>query len=145
VNTIKISFDEFVRTLNDLSLVPLPDLSSLSEIKTGYVVDTTVTNLLAFHPSYPITVTFSQEYKSGSIILQDKASCIPANLLAVKSGANVLDACAAPGNKTTQLAAAVGRDGHVFAVEKDPIRATTLKNMVERAGASECILLNPLF
>ncbi|CAB4055633.1 NSUN5 [Lepeophtheirus salmonis] len=43
-------------------------------------------------------------YLNGSIILQDKASTLPIQALNVKEGSIVMDACAAPGNKTTQIA-----------------------------------------
>uniref|UniRef100_A0A8C4Q3V2 NOP2/Sun RNA methyltransferase 5 n=1 Tax=Eptatretus burgeri TaxID=7764 RepID=A0A8C4Q3V2_EPTBU len=42
-------------------------------------------------------------YRCGNIILQDKASCLPAFLLAPTPGAHVMDCCAAPGNKTSML------------------------------------------
>jgi putative methyltransferase len=119
--------------------VPVDDIAALQDNKNGYLVDINVPNLLAFYRSYPVTTTFATEYSTGAIILQDKASCIPATLLDTRVGATVLDACAAPGNKTTQLAAAVGPKGNVFAVEKDPKRAITLTSMVEKAGASKCI------
>jgi len=121
-----------------LSLSPVNDLISLKDTTDGYLIDTNVGNLLAFHPSCPVTTILAQDYDSGTIILQDKASCIPTDLLDVAPGSAVLDACAAPGNKTTQLAAAVGRTGRVIAVEKDPKRASTLKTMVDKAGASDC-------
>ena len=138
VNTLKIAFVEFLEKLSILSLSPVADLISLKENTNGYLVDINVANLLAFHSSYPVATIFSNEYASGTIILQDKASCIPADLLDVGFGSNVLDACAAPGNKTTQLAAAVGATGKVIAVEKDSKRAETLRNMVDKAGSSSC-------
>lgn len=105
------------------------------------MIDLHVPNLLAFNRSYPVTTTFSHEYSTGQIILQDKASCIPASLLDVQRGDVVLDACAAPGNKTTQLAAGVGKEGRVFAIERDEKRTVVLRDMVEKAGAEKCITL----
>lgn len=145
VNTLKIAFVDFLERLSSLSLSPVSDLASLKENKNGYFVDINVANLLAFHSSYPVATIFSNEYASGQIILQDKASCIPADLLDVRTGSNVLDACAAPGNKTTQLGAAVGATGKVIAVEKNSKRAETLRNMVEKAGASSCMTQGHLF
>ena len=138
MNSLKTTLDDFLKKLDTVSLSLVTDLTSLNDNQNCYLVDVNVANLLAFHPSYRITTTFSNEYASGRIILQDKASCIPADLLDVSLGGRVLDACAAPGNKTTQLAAAVGSSGKVFAVEKDSKRAKTLKTMVEKAGASSC-------
>jgi 25S rRNA (cytosine2278-C5)-methyltransferase len=130
--------EEFVKKLETLSLVSVDNITSLQNKKDGYLIDANVPNVLAFHRSYPVTAIFSQEYVSGAIILQDKASCIPATLLNVPAGATVLDACAAPGNKTTQLAGGVDSKGTVFAVEKDSKRAITLQTMVDKAGASKC-------
>jgi putative methyltransferase len=142
VNALKMSLPEFIKKLSAHDLVPVVDMSSLRDTTNGYLVDTNIADLLAFHHLFPVTVKFSQEYASGAIILQDKASCIPASLLCVNPGATVLDACAAPGNKTTQLAARVGPTGRVFAIEKDPKRVITLKNMVEKAGSSACTCLD---
>lgn len=138
MNILKITLQEFVKRLAKQSLVPVDNWVALKEHKTGYYVDVNVSNVLAFHPSYPVTETFSLEYSNGELILQNKASCIPPELLHVETGSTALDACAAPGNKTTQLAAALGPSGRIFAVEKDIPRASTLKTMVEKAGASEC-------
>ena len=142
---MKTTLNEFVKRLDALSLNPVDELISLKNTTNGYLLDTNVGNLVALHPSYPVTTLLAQDYQSGAIILQDKASCIPADLLDAEQGAKVLDACAAPGNKTTQLAAAVGPTGRIIAVEKDPKRALTLKTMVDKAGASDCTLTYFLF
>lgn len=52
--------------------------------------------------------------------------------LAPHSGALVVDACAAPGNKTSQLAA-LAAPGLVIACERDPQRAVTLRRRVAAA------------
>ena len=66
--------------------------------------DTHIPNLLLFHPQIP----FHDDpfYKTGKIILQDKASCIPALVLdpPAQKDAVVIDATAAPGmNKSAAL------------------------------------------
>nr|KAJ3420926.1 putative 28S rRNA (cytosine-C(5))-methyltransferase [Polyrhizophydium stewartii] len=55
----------------------------------------------------------------GHIVLQDKASCFPAFLLRPPKGATVIDACAAPGNKTSHLSAIMSNTGTIFAFDKD--------------------------
>ena len=77
--------------------------------------------------------------RSGALIPQDRASCLPALALSPPSGAVVIDSCAAPGNKTTQLAAMVGATGTVIAFERNAARANTLRSQVERAGAREIV------
>ena len=77
--------------------------------------------------------------EAGKIILQDRASCLPALALSPPPGATVVDACAAPGNKTTHLASMVGGlacrlGGTVLAFERNKRRADTLRFMLERAG-----------
>jgi hypothetical protein len=71
-----------------------------------------------------------------SIHVQGKASCMPALALNPRKGWKVLDCCAAPGNKTSHLAALVGVKGTVIACEKDPRRFATLKQTLERCKAS---------
>ena len=77
--------------------------------------------------------------ESGQLILQDRASCLPALALSPPPGAVVIDACAAPGNKTTQLASMVGPAGRVFAFERNARRAQTLRRMVNKAGAGQIV------
>lgn len=88
-------------------------------------------------------------YREGRIIFQEKASCFPAQLLAPASiEGDVIDACAAPGNKTTHLAAVLhqpgestrdSRDRQIHACEKDAVRSETLKKMTKLAGASDIV------
>ncbi len=78
-------------------------------------------------------------YKDGSLVLQDKASCVPAAVLAPPPGAHVLDACAAPGNKTTQLADLVGPTGKVYAFERDRRRSEVLiANLIKHRATNVC-------
>lgn len=75
---------------------------------------------------------------AGRLVLQSRASCMPAAVLRPPPGAALLDACAAPGNKTTQLAAllGLGRGGSVLALDRDPQRVQRLQASVDRAGAA---------
>lgn len=52
-----------------------------------------------------------------------------------KNGVKVIDATAAPGNKTTMAAAMAGEDGRIIAVERDAGRYKVLKEMCQKAGA----------
>ncbi|KJZ78921.1 hypothetical protein HIM_01694 [Hirsutella minnesotensis 3608] len=105
-------------------------------------IDPHVPNLLAVTAGHDLSRT--EAYTSGKIILQDKASCFPAYLLDPHSeDGDVIDACAAPGNKTTHLAAIIHQHSPefesapqtIFAFEKDKRRAQTLEKMVRIAGS----------
>ncbi|XP_074653847.1 28S rRNA (cytosine-C(5))-methyltransferase-like [Tubulanus polymorphus] len=74
-------------------------------------------------------------YKQGDIILQDKASCMPAEILAPPVGSHVIDCCAAPGNKTTHAAAIMNNTGKVFAFDMDRQRLATMNDLCSKAGA----------
>jgi putative methyltransferase len=79
-------------------------------------------------------LTSNQLYRENLIILQDKASCFPPVILDPPVGAQVIDACAAPGNKTSQLCALVGAAGRVWAFERDPRRFQILEKLTSAAG-----------
>ncbi|KAI5201804.1 S-adenosyl-L-methionine-dependent methyltransferase [Aureobasidium subglaciale] len=122
-------------------------VSSLKELSTtpkGLYLDEHIPDLVAIHPG--IDLSKHAAYHAGEIIFQDKASCFPAYLLdpTAKDG-QVIDACAAPGNKTTHLAAILssqksyGLKASVTACERNPIRAQTLEKMVKLAGAGKII------
>ncbi|KNE70732.1 hypothetical protein AMAG_15483 [Allomyces macrogynus ATCC 38327] len=88
--------------------------------------------LLVFPPSTDFHL--DTQYKSGSIVLQDKASCFPAFILAPPTGAHCIDGCAAPGNKTSHLCAKLRNQGYITAFDLDARRLETLKKMTTRAG-----------
>ncbi|XP_042542436.1 28S rRNA (cytosine-C(5))-methyltransferase isoform X3 [Dipodomys spectabilis] len=79
-------------------------------------------------------------YLAGHLLLQDKASCLPAMLLAPPPGSQVMDACAAPGNKTSHLAALLKNQGKIFAFDLDAKRLATMATLLARAGVSCCEL-----
>ncbi|KAG2459255.1 NSUN5 methyltransferase, partial [Polypterus senegalus] len=63
-------------------------------------------------------------------------SCLPAYLLRPPPGAHVIDACAAPGNKTSHLAALMSNRGKLFAFDLDPKRLSTMSTLLLRAGVT---------
>lgn len=84
------------------------------------------------------------EHFLGAIYIQDLASMLPPlvvrDLLA--SAEHVLDACAAPGSKTTQLAALMNNRGTVVANDVDHQRIKALKFNVEKTGAVNVVITN---
>jgi 16S rRNA (cytosine967-C5)-methyltransferase len=77
-------------------------------------------------------------YAAGAFAPQSRASQLVAPFLDPQPGERVLDLCAAPGGKTTHLAALMGDEGEVVAVERHPGRARALRATAERMRAS-CI------
>lgn len=75
-------------------------------------------------------------YAEGLWYVQDEAGQLVARLVGARPGERVLDACAAPGGKATQLAATVGNKGEVVALEPDPGRLERLEANVRRLGAA---------
>lgn len=65
-------------------------------------------------------------FRSGKIYMQSLSSLLPVMLLDPEKGSSVLDVCAAPGSKTTQLAGILGNTGRIVALEQSPVRYDTL-------------------
>ena len=91
-------------------------------------------------------------YRQGKIYLQSLSSMLPALLLNPKKGIDILDMTAAPGGKTTQLAALTENAAHITACENNAVRAERLKYNIEKQGASSVSVmvtdsrkLNPFF
>ena len=99
--------------------------------KAGFVVEEA-----AFkpgrHPYHHAGVFYSQEPSASSA----------APLLGVRPGMRVLDLCAAPGGKSSQLAAALGGWGLLVSNEYVPARAEVLKSNLERMGVANAVVLN---
>lgn len=124
VNRVFSTLTECVADLSRLGFSLCSEGAEPVDAKS-FTLDPHVSDLLVFWPGTDLTQT--QVYKEGRLVLQDKASCMPVEALQPPAAAVVIDACAAPGNKTTQLAAAVGLEGKVYAFERDPRRADTLR------------------
>jgi 16S rRNA (cytosine967-C5)-methyltransferase len=74
-------------------------------------------------------------YAAGAFTPQSRASQLVAPALDPQPGERVLDLCAAPGGKTTHLAALMGDEGEVVAVERHPGRARALRATAKRMRA----------
>ncbi len=83
----------------------------------------------------PFDAFASPEWEQGSFMPQSRASMTVGRLLAPRPGDSVLDLCAAPGGKTTHLAALMGGSGRLVAVERHPGRADALRRTAARMGA----------
>ncbi len=81
-------------------------------------------------------------YERGEIYLQSLSSMIPPMFLGAKPGENVLDMAAAPGGKTTQIAALTGNQAMITACEMNKIRADRLRYNVQRQGATRVTVMN---
>ena len=77
----------------------------------------------------------SELFKQGALMPQSRASAVVARVLAPQAGERVLDLCAAPGGKTTHLAALMGGEGELVAVEVHPGRARALEETCRQMGA----------
>ncbi len=80
-------------------------------------------------------------YKNGEIYLQSLSSMLPPIILGPKERADILDMAAAPGGKTTQMAALSKNKAHITACEKNKIRAERLKYNIDKQGATSVFVM----
>lgn len=81
-------------------------------------------------------------HEAGLYYLQEPSAMAPAELLAPQPGDTVLDLCAAPGGKSTQIAAKLQGRGLLICNEIHPARAKILSRNIERLGVSNALVLN---
>lgn len=81
-------------------------------------------------------------YEKGYIYIQSLSSMVPPIALNPIPGEKVLDLTAAPGSKTTELAALMKNEGYILANELDKIRCERLKYNVEKQGAKIIEVVN---
>jgi 16S rRNA (cytosine967-C5)-methyltransferase len=84
----------------------------------------------------PFDAQGSELWRTGAIMPQSRGSMTPAHVLAPRPGERVLDLCAAPGAKTGQLAAMMGDEGTLVAVERHPRRAAALRETLAQMHVS---------
>ncbi|KAM9786183.1 28S rRNA (cytosine-C(5))-methyltransferase [Neosynchiropus ocellatus] len=137
VNTLKTTVEDAVDYLKRDGFSFMGQACKLEDLtlkNKSFVRDVHLPELLVFSPKTDFHDHFL--YKAGHIILQDKASCLPAHLLQVPPGSHVIDACAAPGNKTSHLAASMNNKGKLFAFDLDAKRLATMSTLLLRAGVT---------
>ncbi|NXT58873.1 NSUN5 methyltransferase, partial [Pluvianellus socialis] len=138
VNTLKTCVDDVIDFFKRQGYSYLGKAGSVEELRTlsgkKFFLDLHLPELLVFPPQTDFHDNLL--YTSGHIILQDKASCLPAFLLSPAASSHVIDACAAPGNKTSHLAAILKNKGQIFAFDVDTKRLATMNTMLMRAGVT---------
>ena len=126
VNTIKSSIEEIKNKLNEANI----DYEQVDWSKEVFIIKNADEKII-------------QEmdiYKNGQIYLQSLSSMLPPIILDPKQGSDILDMAAAPGGKTTQIAALSNNKSHITACEKNKIRFERLKYNIEKQGAS-CVFI----
>ncbi|KAJ8280313.1 hypothetical protein GJAV_G00053110 [Gymnothorax javanicus] len=138
VNTLKTTVEDVIDYMKREGFLYHGQASRMEDLRTlcgkTFVSDLHLRDLLVFPPKADFHAHFL--YQTGHIILQDKASCLPAYLLNPLAGAQVLDACAAPGNKTSHLAAIMHNKGKLYAFDLDAKRLSTMSTLLLRAGVT---------
>ncbi|MDQ0058419.1 RsmB/NOP family class I SAM-dependent RNA methyltransferase [Paenibacillus harenae] len=81
-------------------------------------------------------------YYAGLYYIQEPSAMAPVELLDVKPGHRVLDLCAAPGGKSTQIAAKLAGKGVLVANDNAQERTKALTKNIERAGVRNAVILN---
>jgi 16S rRNA (cytosine967-C5)-methyltransferase len=81
-------------------------------------------------------------YGEGLFSVQDVTASEAVRMLAPRAGWKVLDLCAAPGGKTTQMAEAMGDEGRIYATDIDAVRLKSVTSGIERMGIG-CVTVIP--
>lgn len=121
VNNLKISTEDFLKIAPFL-LTPVPWIAN------GFFYEEEVKP--AKHPYY----------FAGLYYLQEPSAMTPANLLPVEEGDYVLDLCAAPGGKSTELAAKLSGTGLLISNDVSASRAKALLKNIELFGAKNVMI-----
>lgn len=101
------------------------------------------------HPRQGEKADYAQEgpgrhpyHEAGVYYIQEPSAMAPVAFLGVKPGEKILDLCAAPGGKSTQIAGRMQGQGLLVSNEIHPQRARILSENVERLGIRNCLVLN---
>ena len=128
INTKKIGIDEFFET-NKLDA----DLFPVKFSKDGFIFDTQK------------KIGLTDEYLSGLIYIQEPSSMLSVCASGIEKEnrpLKILDLCASPGGKTSQIACRVSEDSLIFSNEIIKSRAEILQSNIERQGFKNIIILN---
>jgi len=127
INTLKKNRRELIEifTKNNIDVAPLKNLEN------GLVLK-----------SKPRSIRKLPGYFEGEWLVQDRSSQWVVPLLKPIQGDKILDACAAPGTKTTHLAQLIKDEGEIIAIDRSDIRLKLLKDNLERLDIKSVKALN---
>jgi len=120
LNTLKVQEETLLKKMEDEKTA----LEKVPQLKHTYKL---------VESRKPLTRT--QSFGQGLFYIQDKASCLAAEIADPKQGTTVLDVCAAPGAKTTYLAQLMENKGEIISVDYSKRRIRVWKRETERMGA----------
>ncbi len=140
-------YGEFIKSLS------MPGVSGLrvNELKTdAYFLESKLKFLNERVPWCDTGFYFSEGdrpsksalYQAGLFYIQEPSAMLPAALLEIREGDKVLDICAAPGGKTTQLASKLKGTGLIVSNDNKASRCIPLVKNIEQAGIKNCVVTN---
>lgn len=115
VNILKTTREEMQKRFENIKLGKLPDIIYVDSVKK---------------------FLHSEEFKNGFITFQDEAPALVAHLLEAKENQDILDICAAPGGKTTHIAALTGDKANITAMDLYEHRGELIKETAKRLGVN---------
>ncbi|MBR3600218.1 MAG: RsmB/NOP family class I SAM-dependent RNA methyltransferase, partial [Lachnospiraceae bacterium] len=124
INTMKISVEDFLK-INPFHLKPVP------WCENGFYYDETI-DKPSKHPYY----------HTGLYYIQEPSAMTPANVIPIEMGDRVLDICAAPGGKSTELAAKLDGTGVLVSNDISASRAKALLKNLEVFGATNALIIS---
>ncbi|MBE5931924.1 MAG: SAM-dependent methyltransferase [Lachnospiraceae bacterium] len=124
INTMKISVEEFLK-INPFHLRPVPWCDN------GFYYDEQL-DKPSKHPYY----------YAGLYYIQEPSAMTPASVIPVEEGDRVLDICAAPGGKSTELAAKLSGTGVLVSNDISASRAKALLKNLEVFGATNALIIS---
>lgn len=127
VNTLKTSIEKVEEVLKNNNI----EFKKVSWSDVAYIVKNVRED----------TLKELEIYKKGEIYLQSLSSMLPPIVLEPKENTDILDMCAAPGGKTTELASLTNNNANITACELNKIRIEKLKYNIEKQGATSVYIM----
>ncbi len=127
VNTLKTSITEIENKLKEKQI----EFENVSWSKETFIIKNSTAK----------EIENMQMYINGEIYLQSLSSMLPPIILKPQENKDILDMAAAPGGKTTQIAALTQNKAHITACEMNNIRMQRLKYNIEKQGATSVYIM----
>lgn len=126
VNTLKIDAASLCARLSGKGV----RLTKIPFVHDGFWIDS------------PFPLSSTPEYLLGYFYVQEAASQVPVEVLDPRPEETILDMCACPGSKTTQIAARTKNDGVIVALDVNASRLSALANNLERLGVLNAVIFH---